>query len=993
MFRCGDGRAARGARDRSGAWSPLLWTKKTLVSMLVCSMVLAQAPAAAWADALQGAAAIQADAGATGDPVDQASVESSGTAGSAAAAEGAVDEQDASAAAEGAQSAAGQQEPAAIQQADAQKTEADAAAPELDAESSAEALSTETPEQQAVEPASPEASDGVTAADASVEATVSIIGPGTDGQASAWAAPTAYAMAQGETAADAIERILADAGLDAVISGEGDSWYLASIADPATGDQLGWDEATGRYWQLFVNGEAASTGAGSIELASGDEVALYYSAYGDALPVLGDEPGDDATDPEQVSASVAVIGPDAEGADTAWAETTSYELPQGSTAADLTERLLADTGLEADFGVGDWGWYLNAITSPFTGASLGYDAATGEYWQLYVNGVSASEGAGSIELASGDEIVWAYTAYGEELPSLGGDGSDTDKPGDELPPVDSDAERPDYDAEWNGFGNAGGGALVGVQTPTGAAEQAWAVDLKAEGEAYVSAGDPLIVNGDLYVSTSTELLRIDGTSGAIAARVVTGCSTTYFSRPVYADGVIVVPSDDGSLAAFTADTLTCVWRTPALDAPANGGRYQANSTLTVANGCVIAGFESGAGANGTATAGALVCVRVSDGAVMWTKVSVAAEGSAGEGYYWAGAAVSGDDIIIGDEGGRVQLIDASTGEVLSTVEIGMACRSTVVSAGSENGNPVFLAVGRQPATLFKIVREGDSLRLAGRVAFAASSTSTPVVADGIAYVGGSSDDFHGVLAAVDVASMTVVDTYRTPGTGEVKSSPLASVQDGETYVYFTSNSMPGSVYCYTASTGVVDTVFTPVDMAQQNYCTASVIADAAGNLYYTNDSGYLFCIRSVSGGSAQQPGDGQTGNGGAQVPQGGSGSGSGSGTVGGSVAPSKRPAGSVVPSARPVSAEGTDATADATGSTATALATEETDASTAKGGTARTGADADAGDAEATANDSAALNEETNPWAVAGIAVGVVGLAVLGGYLGLSRARSMKGGH
>lgn len=874
---------------------------------------------------------------------------------------------------------------------------------------------------------------------ATVNVSSTIIGIDAAGEEQAWAASTSYEMDEGSTAADLLERQLADAGLSAVVSGEGESWYLSSIAAPYDPDtQIGWDEATGRYWQLFVNGKAAELGAGQIELAEGDRVALYYSAFGDELPEEApEEPAD------EVTATIAIAGPDANGNAVWWADASELTLEQGATAADLTELALEHAGLAADCGVGEWGWFLNAITSPFTGESLGYDADTGAYWQLYVNGASSELGAGSVVLEEGDSIVWGYAAYGDEQPDP-----------DELP-IDPDAERPDYDASWVGFGNAGGTTLVNVPTPSEAADEKWAIDLRPEGTQYISAGDPIIAGGSIYVTSSTELIKVNAETGAIEKRVTTGGRTSYFSRPVYAGGLIIVPSDDGSLSAFTADTLTRVWRTPALEAPANGGRYQANSTLTVTNGCVIAGFEAGAGAMGNARAGALVCVRISDGRVMWQNITVAGEGDAGAGYYWAGACASGDEIIIGDEAGRVQLIDAATGEVISSAYIGMACRSTIVSAGTEDGNPVYLAVGRGPATLFKIVREGDTLRVAGSVAFASSSTSTPAVADGVAYVGGIDAEYHGVLVAIDLATMEVAGSYRTESSGEVKSSPLVSVQGDDTYVYFTSNSKPGGVYRYAASTGAVELIYTPGE-DQQNYCTASVIADADGNLYYTNDSGHLFCLSAAAGYTVRFDSQGGSEVSGARPVQGGKllkpadpvrdgyrfagwyvdadgtvawdfddpvtgdmtlyakwvaldeggRPGGGSGSTGtGSGTGSQQPtapqgpsasAGTVAPGARPLAA-GTVAAAHAPLAGGTAARSQSQVASdAAQAGTSAEASGADGGRTVATAvggvSDSAGRAAElaTNTWAYAGVAAGAAGLIAIGAYLAFGRSRYGK---
>ena len=78
----------------------------------------------------------------------------------------------------------------------------------------------------------------------------------------------------------------------------------------------------------------------------------------------------------------------------------------GPTAADATEALFNESGLDADYGMGSYGFYLNTIASPYTGEKLGWDQETGKYWQLFVNGTASDVGASSVMLKTGDVITW-----------------------------------------------------------------------------------------------------------------------------------------------------------------------------------------------------------------------------------------------------------------------------------------------------------------------------------------------------------------------------------------------------------------------------------------------------------------------------------------------------------------------------------------------------------------------------------------------------------
>lgn len=708
-----------------------------------------------------------------------------------------------------------------------------------------------------------------------------------------------------------------------------------------------------------------------------------------------------AIDPEAavpVSVTASVTGVTAPAADgsvraEAWVRATAVTFKKGEakTAWDVFAALLDKAGFTYDLTTGVPG----SVTSA-DGRTLGMEQIGGDwaYWSFLVNGAYASDYANKVELAPGDRIELVYVTPRLAAP---GDGGETG------PVIVPDAPRPDVTATWSGFANGGRAALEGVATPGDAARALWSADLKRPGEAYAAIGDPIIVGDHLFATTSTELVKIDRKTGAVVARVKTYGSTSYFSRAVFAAGVIIVPSDDGSLAAFTADTLTCVWKTPALVRPVIDGRessWQAGSTLTVADGSVIAPFVAGIGASGApARAGALVSVRIADGAVLWTKTSQAEGADEGAGYYWAGAAVSGSDIVIGDESGTVSLIDAATGETRAALTLGSPVRSTVVAGGEEDGKPVFFAAGRAPATLYKIVRDGDALVLAGQVAFAASSTSTPSILGKTAFVGGADAAFKGVLAEIDTEAMTLKRAV-TVADAEVKSAPLVTSAGGRTYVYVTANMKPGALIRYEAGTGATKVLYEPTG-EQANYTTASVIAGADGTLYYSNDAGVVFAIGAAEPGApgdgGEQPGGGGS-DGGGEQPGGGSDGGgrepaagaSGSGT-GAASAPtgssSGEPAGAtaapragvIAPGRRPIAGA---ARAAATGA-ASAVVTGQSGAAPTPGGPASAAPAARAA-ADVAAN-AAEVPSAQLPWVLA--AIGALGLIVSGLWFLVIRRR------
>ncbi|WP_165043546.1 DUF4430 domain-containing protein [Adlercreutzia sp. ZJ138] len=652
--------------------------------------------------------------------------------------------------------------------------------------------------------------------------TCEVVGQDDQGSPQTWAAPVRLTLPAGSMASDAFKALFEQVGLTANI---GDGWFLNSITSPYTGKELGSKELSSglwSYWQFFTNGSLASVGAASYELKPGDTVSFCY--------------GSDGVLPNQVSASCKVIGLDASGNTQVWVPEKNYVMTEGATAADLSEQVFFTNGLNPTVEYSQWGFHLIGIKSPFDENVTLFEESVApyRYWQLFVNGKPSGDGASGYELHQGDSIVWCYSTYGSEL-------SDSD----EIV-VDPSASRPSFESAWPGFANGlAGGTVSNRPTPTESAELSWAYNYKGD-EQYPSASDPLIVNGDVYLVVSGELRVIDTTTGAVKVangkelRAKLGATNGYFCRPVYSEGIIIVPLDNGSLAAFTADTLTCVWKTSPLPTEGFSLNYQALSSLTVSNGCVYAGFTM-LGADYSGTVGTRVCVRLSDGSKIWSKTVCADEGGAA-GYYWAGGAVSGSDIVIGDENGDVSLIDGGKGDVKSTVSVGAKCRSSVIPVSGEEG--AFLVVSYD-GVLHKIVRSNDKLTVSGKVKFASYATSTPAVSNGKAFVCSKDAEGYGALFIIDLATMAVEKTVRA-GEGLSQSAPLVSVQGDGTYVYFTCNALPGAVYGYKVGSDAAYKLYEP-DVDKQNYCMSSVVADEKGNLYYTNDSGHLFALTAKPG--------------------------------------------------------------------------------------------------------------------------------------------------
>lgn len=642
-----------------------------------------------------------------------------------------------------------------------------------------------------------------------------VVGQAKDGGQQTWAQPTTIQVKEGSTAAELSEQVFKQTGIGADTGTGSYGWFLNSLTSPFDEDvklsteQV--DASTWKFWQFFVNGKKANVGAGNYTLKAGDKVSWVY--------------GSDGTMPGQTKASLQIIGVDSGGNVQTWAPAADYTMVDTATVADATELAFKQSGISANYGTDTWGWFLNSITSPFDGRTLAWDSTTGAYWKLFIDGKPSDLGAGSVQLKDAKSIAWVYTA-------------DDKLPDPDALTTDPNAPKSNFDSAWPAFASGkANGSAVEAPTPSGAAESAWDEPADIKGGAK-GVSDLLIIDGNICAVKGDRIVLIDSETGKKElASCSIGANIGYFCRPAYKDGYLVVPFEDGSLGIFVLDkkdgqySIACRYKTPSLGIKDT----QALTSVTISGGKAYAGFTVVHGSEG-----ALVCVDLASGKVDWTTDKKKSESNENEGYYWAGAAASGDDIIIGNESGKVALIDGSNGKELSSVSVGTPVRSGIIAVEvGENGDGTYLAVSRDNGTLYKIRRSGDKLTLEGKpVAFAAISTSTPAVSNGLAYVCGMDIEGYGTLSVIDLSTMSVKKSIRADK-GESKSTPLVSVQGNDTYVYFTCNALPGGVYAYKLGDNAAQMIFTP-DAKYREYCTASIICDEKGNLYYANDSGRLF---------------------------------------------------------------------------------------------------------------------------------------------------------
>ncbi len=648
-----------------------------------------------------------------------------------------------------------------------------------------------------------------------ISVSCTVIGQDASGAQQTWAQPTTALVEEGATAADLSEQAFKKAGIGAKTGKGTYGWYLESLTSPfnktVTLSSEKVNENTWKFWQFFVNGQAANVGAGNYTLKAGDKVTWVY--------------GFDGTMPGQVSVSMEIIGKKDEKAQR-WTDPSTQVFVEGTTIKDASAAYFDAIGIESkmydQFGY----WGVHSLVSPLDGTELS------GAWSFFVNGVPGPQLDSDYVLKSGDKIVWAY-APGDTVPNP-----------DEVV-VDPSASRPtDWKADWSGNSNA---VVKNVSTPTGALASSWTFDWRAySGATYSNASEPIVVNGNVYLAVNKRLLKIDAESGKVLAESNLQTAIGYTTRPIYTKGLVIVPLDGGAVQALTADTLTTVWVTDSVSKSA-----QSNSQLTVDGNYLYVGTVDVDYGTSTYNNGHLTRINILTGAVSWQHVN------ADEGYYWTSATVGDGYILVPTSAGTVEMLSKSTGDVLGSVSVGAIVNSGCVL--SKDGKHAYV-----------ISRDGKLHVLALSDAKARANASSRISEERVIDLGltgcacmptlygnklivGGEVSGGSALAIVDLDNdfattlVSSADGSVLPA-GGIKGAPLVSVQADGAYVYFTVNYGATSDYVnYTSGGGVYrykmgDAQATGAFSAagHNNYCDSPIACDAKGNLYYINDSGTLF---------------------------------------------------------------------------------------------------------------------------------------------------------
>ena len=495
---------------------------------------------------------------------------------------------------------------------------------------------------------------------------------------------------------------------------------------------------------------------------------------------------------------------------------------------------------------------------------------------------------GTYTLDSGSSYTAVVTRYGyvgQKKTFTAGEANKTVQIKLEKAP-DSTLKDIELPTDWPLFRkNAENNGVVDVRTPITAEDTVlvWANKL-GEGYSGDAVGSPIIVGGYLYTYSGTTIMKVDKETGLILKTgTMVGGSSFAINTATYAEGMIFIGLSNGRVQAFNAETLESLW----VYKDALGG--QPNCPIAYADGYIYTGFW-----NYETKQANFACLSVTDeDATKTNEAKLPTWTYTHNGFYWAGAYVNSDFVLVttddGADGyvtgrGSILSLNPKTGKLIDSLQAtNVGDLRSSVCYDEETEAYYFTSKG---GDLYQVKVNADGTFTKGSLrrlhldngtdsaSTPPMSTSTPVIANGRAYIGVSGASQFGAysghnITVVDLSTFSIA--YSVPTKGYPQTSGLLTTAyqngDGYNYVYFFDNFTPGKLRVIRDMPGMTEVdhdyttmetyskdgeehtietayvLFTP-NGAQAQYAICSPVVDEEGNIYFKNDSAQLMRLSS-----------------------------------------------------------------------------------------------------------------------------------------------------
>ena len=386
---------------------------------------------------------------------------------------------------------------------------------------------------------------------------------------------------------------------------------------------------------------------------------------------------------------------------------------------------------------------------------------------------------------------------------------------------------PSATAQWPAFqGSSGHNGVTGVATPRNKD------DMKVLWQRQISTGwsdipSPVILaDNALFAMSGKSLKKLSLDRGASLGSAEMANAPSYSTvPPTFGGGFIFCPLESSTVQAFRASDLKPLW------VYQDEQKEQSQSPILYDNGKIYVGFGYGSGDH------SFVCLDASSGELLWKK-------SVPGGFYWAGASVIGNYVLVGTDQGHIFSWNKDTGELGQDLEV---CTGRIRSTICVSGGKAFFTGNK--GVFYSLDVNGETgaltnLRSADFSEFGGASTSTPAVYNGIAYVGGGSWSTAKSVVAIDLETMEILWHIDEPAYPQCSMLVSNGHPDGYIYIYTTYNGNPGGVNVIRAKADGSEAVQSELyDAAgKEQFCICSFAVNSDGTLYYKNDSGTVFAL-------------------------------------------------------------------------------------------------------------------------------------------------------
>lgn len=381
------------------------------------------------------------------------------------------------------------------------------------------------------------------------------------------------------------------------------------------------------------------------------------------------------------------------------------------------------------------------------------------------------------------------------------------------------------------------------------AQLKWQWPEKKKAHAMQTISDLKIVGNYVYAADNgtKKVVKINKQTGKVEAehKFYDFCEMDYYGDLAYGNGQIYIEYTNHKVEAFDADTLKPVWISEKTD-------EAVTSKLTYDQGHLY--FGTGSYGDKSSSYYMLDTTdedkNKEDEVKKIKKLLTSDQGI----FYWKKAVKSGEYLIVSDTIGNLTSIDTKDNHVVQTKSTGIEFTGNI--AYDEENNMIYFVGGTNELYGVKIKENGTLGEAERKAQFyeKGRSAMTPVVYNGRIYVSGTNGESFSSDAKIKgffgVASIYGDDCkveYTLPIANYSQCEPVIAKRGKDSVqVYFTVNAEPGGIYSITDTKGnktsVVDTIYEPVDEDQINYCMKDICVDDEGNMYYSNDSGYIFAV-------------------------------------------------------------------------------------------------------------------------------------------------------